>query len=171
MDHLEMVYRREETPLLSADYERQKEEGLKYHKAARITLLQTSKEKHMADFEIKKRLRKILPDYRELRIIIEDKRRGEFENRRNKAKEQIALKEKRRQQILEQRKREREATEEAERLRLEEEEKLAEKQKIQQEEKAKMVAQKRAEIEERMGKLQMQSEIQEKWEEEVEARL
>jgi translation initiation factor 3 subunit A len=29
MDHVEMVYRREEAPLLSADYEQQKEEDLK----------------------------------------------------------------------------------------------------------------------------------------------
>ncbi len=53
MDHLERANRREEAPLLSADYERQKEEDLKYHKAARITLLQTSKEKHAADLEIR----------------------------------------------------------------------------------------------------------------------
>jgi hypothetical protein len=36
--------------------------------------------------EVKKRLTKFLPDYRELRTIIEDKRRGEFEDRRDKAK-------------------------------------------------------------------------------------
>ncbi|KAF6767028.1 Proteasome component (PCI) domain protein [Kalmanozyma brasiliensis GHG001] len=180
MDHLERAYRREEAPLLSADYERQKEEDLKYHKAARITLLQTSKEKHVADLEIKKRLTKILPDYQQLRSIIEEKRRGEFEDRRRKATEQIELeKEKRRQQVREERRRERQEAEEAERraaeeeeqerVRAEEEERLAEQRRVQDAERAELEAKKRAEIEERMAKLQAQADKQRQREEEAEA--
>lgn len=180
MDHLERAYRREEAPLLSADYERQKEEDLKYHQAARITLLQTSKEKHAADLEIKKRLTKILPDYQQLRSIIEDKRRGEFEERRRKATEQIELeKEKRRQQVREDRRRERREAEEAERrrvqeeeearVRAEEQERLAEQRRVEEAQRAELEAKKRAEIEERMAKLQATADKQRQREEEAEA--
>ena len=180
MDHLERAYRREEAPLLSADYERQKEEDLKYHKAARITLLQTSKEKHAADLEIKKRLTRIMPDYQQLRSIIEEKRRGEFEERRRKASEQIELeKEKRRQQVREERRRQRQEAEEAERRRVQEEEeakvraeeeaRLTEQRRVEEAQRAELEAKKRAEIEERMAKLQATAEKQRQREEEAEA--
>ncbi|SAM85915.1 probable eukaryotic translation initiation factor eIF-3 [Ustilago bromivora] len=182
MDHLERAYRREEAPLLDADYERQKEEDLKYHKAARITLLETSKQKHVADLDIKKKLTRILPDYQQLRFIIEDKRRGEFEERRRKAAEQIELeKEKRRQQVREQRRRQREQAEEAERRRAEEEQeaatraeqevRLAEQRRVEEAQRAQLEAKKRAEIEERMAKLQATAEKQRQREEEAEAKM
>ncbi|KAN0062950.1 eukaryotic translation initiation factor 3 subunit A [Thecaphora frezii] len=182
IDHLERAYRREEIPLLQADYERQKAEDLAYHKAARITLLQTSKEKHAADLELKKRLSRVLPDYTDLRKVIEDKRKGEFEERRRNAAEQIEReKEKRRIQVRQQREREiqqaqeeeRRRAEEAERerIRAEEEKVRAEQRRIEMEEEAEREATKRAEIEQRQAKLNEMAERQRQREAEIEAKL
>ncbi|PWN53295.1 hypothetical protein IE53DRAFT_384227 [Violaceomyces palustris] len=182
MDHLERAYRREEIPLLQADYERQKAEDLAYHKAARQTLLQTSREKHTADLELKKRLARILPDYSELRKVIEEKRRGEFEERRNNAREQIeAEKEKRRIQVRQQREQERLAAEEEARRRAEEEElakiraeeeaRKAEQRRIEAEAEAEREAAKRAEIEQRQAKFNEIAERQRAKEAEIEERL
>lgn len=123
MDHLERAYRREERPLLEQDYEQQKAEDLAYHTAARETLLRSSREKHESDLELKGRLQRILPDYQELRKVIEDKRRVEFEERRSNARAQIEKeKQKRRAQILEAREDRRRAEEEEARQRKEQEE-------------------------------------------------
>ena len=182
MDHLERAYRREEIPLLEADYERQKAEDLAYHKTARVTLLETSKAKHAADLELKKRLSRVLPDYTDLRKVIEEKRKVEFEDRRQKAREQIEReKEKRRVQVREQREAEaRAAEEEAQRraeeeelarLQAEREEQLAEQRRIEAEKQAAVEAEKRAEIEKRQAKLNEIAEKQRRKEAEIEEKL
>jgi translation initiation factor 3 subunit A len=182
MDHLERAYRREETPLIAADYERQKEEDKAYHSAARTTLIETTKAKHAADLELKKRLQRIMPDYIELRKVIEGKRKEEMEARKRRADEQIEEeKQKRREQAYrdkaeaeraaeEERQR---AAEEAERAKLREEEEArqAEQRALEQEKQAEREAEKRAEIEARQARLREQGEKQRQRELEVEERL
>ena len=79
MDHLERAFRREEQPLLIADYERQKQNDRRDHDRAREIQLQTSKETHEADLLRKQRLSRLLPDYPEIRRMLLQRRQEEYE--------------------------------------------------------------------------------------------
>ena len=181
MDHMERAYRREEIPLVAKDYEKQKQEDLTYHQLARQTLLQTSKEKHEADLLTKKRLARVLGDYKSVRSVIEGKRKTEVEERKKNALEQIELeKQERRVQVtkereeerlrMEEEEREREREEEEARLREEEEERQAEARRLEEEKQKEVEAKKRKEIEERQAKLREQGDIQRQREREIEER-
>jgi len=123
MDHTERSYRKEELPLLKADYERQKATDLHTEKEARKTLLAVSKEKHQNDLILKERLKRIQPDYKELRKVLEGKRKEEFEGREKAALKKIEEeKEKRRNEFRQKKELERKKAEEAEKIRIEEEE-------------------------------------------------
>jgi translation initiation factor 3 subunit A len=182
MDHMERAYRREEIPLVIKDYERQKQEDLAYHQLARQTLIQTSREKHNADLQLKQRLARVLDDYHRVRGVIEGKRKVDMEERKKNAKEQIEIeKQKRRVQYAQEKEEEQKRAqeeeqrrldeEEKERLRAEEEERQAELQRIEQEKQQEMESVKRKEIEERQAKLQEQSEKQRQKEREIEEKL
>lgn len=182
MDHMERAYRREEVPLLERDYERQKKEDQEYHRIARQTLLQTSRDKHESDLIIKKRLARILPDYNHTRSIIEDKRKLVLEERRRRAQEQIEIeKQKRRAQIAKEREEERLREEEDARLRAEQEERDRERAEEEarqaalraeeEEKKRQLEAEKAREIQERRAKMDAQFEKQRQREAEIEARL
>lgn len=182
IDHMERAYRREEIPLIGADYERQKGEDREYHKLARKTLLETSKEKHEADLELKKRLSRVLPDYHELRKVIEGKRLSEVQERKKRAQEQIEIeKQKRRAQVQQEREEQaaqeeeerRIEAEEAERARLREEEEaaLAEQRRLEEEKEKELEAVKRAEIEARQAKLKEQADRQRQREQEIEEKM
>ena len=182
MDHMERAYRREEIPLVKKDYERQKQEDAAYHKLARQTLLQTSREKHEADLLLKKRLARVLGDYHHVRGVIEGKRREEMEERKKNASEQIEIeKQKRRAEVAKEREAER-AREEEERkqaeeeeqlakMRAEEEERQAEMQRIEQEKQKEVESKKRMEIEERQAKLREQGDRQRQRDQEIEEKM
>lgn len=182
MDHMERAYRREEIPLLKRDYENQKKEDQEYHRLARQTLIQTSREKHEADLIVKKRLARILPDYSNVRSEIESKRKEAMEERKRRAQEQIELeKQKRRAQVAREREEERLREEEEARLRAEEEEharqreeeeeRQAELRRTEEERQSQLEAEKRREIDERRARLDAQSERQRQREAEIEERL
>ncbi|MCO5553557.1 hypothetical protein L7F22_007080 [Adiantum nelumboides] len=182
IDHMERAYRREEIPLIGADYERQKAEDREYHKLARKTLLETSKEKHEADLELKKRLSRVLPDYHELRKVIEGKRLSEVQERKKRAQEQIEIEKQKRRVQVQQEREEQAAREEEERrleaeeaekakLREEEEARLAEERRLQEEKEKELESVKRAEIEARQAKLKEQAEKQRQREQEIEDKM
>lgn len=182
MDHMERAYRREEIALLQRDYERQKVEDQDYHRLARQTLLQTSREKHESDLVVKKRLARILGDYHQVRSVIEGKRKQATEERQRRANEQIELeKQKRRVQVAKEREEQRLYEEEQDRLRAEEEEeerkraeeeeRLAAVREQEEEKNRELEMQKRQEIEERQAKLKAQGELQRQREAEAEAKI
>ncbi|PWN44165.1 hypothetical protein IE81DRAFT_299437 [Ceraceosorus guamensis] len=182
MDHLERAYRREELPLVEADYEHQKEEDKANHVQAQATLVETLRQKHASDLQLKKRLQRILPDYGELRRVIEGKRKEEMEARQARANDQIEEeKQKRRVQVAAEKeeaaKRAEEERiraaeeEERQRLRREEEDRQAEQRRLEAEKEAEREAEQRAAIEARQAQLREQAEKQRAREQEIEERM
>ncbi|KDN45747.1 hypothetical protein K437DRAFT_274144 [Tilletiaria anomala UBC 951] len=182
MDHIERAYRREEIPLLGEDYERQKAVDLQFYNASHTTLLQAAKEKHEHDVEVKKRLIKILPDYKVLRAELEEKRKEEISQKKAKAQKMIEKeKAKRKAAAIQARKDEIARAEEEERLRVleeererkraEEEARREEERKAEAAQKAEAEAARRAEREAERRKLDEIAEKQRQREREAEERL
>lgn len=171
MDHIERAYRREEQPLLAADYERQQAADLANHKRAYEVQRATARERYEHDMAMKKVLSRIMPDYEGMRGMLLEKRRAAHEERVAHAQTQIEKeKEQRRADMIaareeEERRRaaeeeERAKNEEQRKLRDQEEARLAEKRRADAEREAQLEAQKRAEIEERQAALRHQAEKQ-----------
>ncbi|WFD37056.1 eukaryotic translation initiation factor 3 subunit A [Malassezia cuniculi] len=168
MDHLERAYRREEAPLLQADYERQQENDRRDHARAREVQLLASRKAHEADLARKERLMRILPDYEEIRRMLLDRRQEEYEENVRWAETEIEKEKEARRMELRRQAEEREAEERAaeERRRAAEAEaakraaeeaRLAEARREEAEREAKLEAEKRAEIEERQRALRARS--------------
>lgn len=81
MDHLERAYRREELPLLAADYERQKAADRENHMRAYRAQVAAARERHERDLAAKKTLARVVPDYEGLREKLLGKRRAEHAER------------------------------------------------------------------------------------------
>lgn len=171
MDHIERAYRREEQPLLAADYERQQAVDLANHRRAYEVQRATARERYEADMAMKKVLSRIMPDYDGMRDMLLERRRAQHQERVAQAETQIEKeKEQRRADFIaareeEERRAAAEAEErakyEAQRKQREEEEALmAEKRRADAEREAQLEAQKRAEIEERQQSLRQQAEKQ-----------
>ena len=164
MDHIERAYRREERPLLAADYERQMAMDRDNHKLAHEARVAAARERHQTDLAMKATLASVMPDYDMLRAKVLDKRRAAFKERRAEADKLIEQeKEQRRAKIVREREEAvRRAKEEEELARKREEEDKArlERQRADAEREAQLDAQKRAEIEERQAQLRRQSEMQ-----------
>lgn len=164
MDHIERAYRREERPLLAADYERQMAMDRDNHKLAHEARVAAARERHQTDLAMKATLASVMPDYDMLRAKVLDKRRAAFKERRAEADRLIEQeKEQRRARIVREREEAvRRAKEEEELARKREEEDKArlERQRADAEREAQLDAQKRAEIEERQAQLRRQSEMQ-----------
>ena len=164
MDHIERAYRREERPLLAADYERQMAMDRDNHKLAHEARVAAARERHQTDLAMKATLASVMPDYDMLRAKVLDKRRAAFKERRAEADKLIEQeKEQRRARIVREREEAvRRAKEEEELARKREEEDKArlERQRADAEREAQLDAQKRAEIEERQAQLRRQSEMQ-----------
>lgn len=164
MDHIERAYRREERPLLAADYERQMAMDRDNHKLAHEARVAAARERHQTDLAMKATLASVMPDYDMLRAKVLDKRRAAFKERRAEADRLIEQeKEQRRAKIVREREEAvRRAKEEEELARKREEEDKArlERQRADAEREAQLDAQKRAEIEERQAQLRRQSEMQ-----------
>ncbi|KAK7750944.1 eukaryotic translation initiation factor 3 subunit A [Diatrype stigma] len=140
IDHLERAFRKEEVKKLPEDYAKQREHDLAAYEALKEQTLKESKEKHKESVELKHRLERLMPIYESFRKSLHERRRDEFEGRRQNAdrelQKQIALRKKeyRERKIREKREREekeralREAEERAAKEK-EEREKRAEEQK------------------------------------------
>lgn len=134
IDHFERALRREEIPLLNKDYEVQLTQESRLYEQNRQQKLAHAAARHKESIYLKKRLERVLPDYRAYRTTIEEKKSEEFQTRQNEAHSALeAEKAKRRSayhKFQEEERREREAREreeelERERKRKEEEEAFA----------------------------------------------
>lgn len=115
LDHIERAYRKEERPLLAKDYELQQASDKTAHEIAQKSRVETARLAHQQDLETKKRLLRIMDDYKAYRAVVIDKRGEEFAEHKEAAQRKIEEeKTKKRKAVLKQR--------EEERLRLEEEE-------------------------------------------------
>ncbi|KAK9469315.1 hypothetical protein V1512DRAFT_231632 [Lipomyces arxii] len=65
IDHLERAYRKAEIPLLEQDYEKQKLADKALHEERRAAQIETAKAQFEAKVLLKKRLRRMVPDYEE----------------------------------------------------------------------------------------------------------
>lgn len=118
VDHVERAFRKEERPLVLADYERQQAEDLAAHQLALRQARDEAKEKHDSDVALKGRLARMLPDYQLIKRDIQERQAGQFARMREEAKKRIEQeKAQRKEQVL--------AERAAENVRLAEEEKMA----------------------------------------------
>ena len=123
LDHTERAFRKEEIPLLAHDYEQQQTEDRVAFEIAQKTRLEASRHGHQADLETKKRLSRLLSDYKGRREYYISRRGDEFKKRREDAERKIEKeKAKRREAVLKAREEERHRLEEEERILREKEE-------------------------------------------------
>jgi translation initiation factor 3 subunit A len=117
VDHIERAYRKEERPLLGQDYEEQQANDRLTFENMQRARIEGSKIAHQHDMETKKRLSRMMDDYRSRREAIAAKRGDEYARRQATAARKIEEeKAKRKQAVFQAR--------EEERLRIEMEEKL-----------------------------------------------
>ena len=74
LDHVERAYRKEERPLLAKDYEIQQANDKAAHEAAQKARVETARLAHQQDLETKKRLLRVVDDYKAYREVIVGKR-------------------------------------------------------------------------------------------------
>ena len=123
LDHLERAYRKEERPLLAKDYEIQQANDRAAHEIAQKSRLETARLAHQQDLETKKRLLRMMEDYKAYRAVVTSKRDEEFAKRKQAAQQKIEEeKAKKRKAVLKQREEERLRREEEERIKREKEE-------------------------------------------------
>ncbi|TCD71078.1 eukaryotic translation initiation factor 3 subunit A [Steccherinum ochraceum] len=126
LDHTERAYRKDERPLLSQDYEVQQANDKAAHEAAQKARIENYKLSHEQDIETKRRLLRMMDDYKARRDVLVDKRGEEFAKRKATAERKILEeKTKRREFVMKQREEERQRLEEEERIRREQEEEEA----------------------------------------------
>ncbi|ODN92670.1 eukaryotic translation initiation factor 3 subunit A [Cryptococcus wingfieldii CBS 7118] len=114
VDHLERAMRKEEIPLLTDDYERQKAEDRAVHEQANKLLREQAIEQQKAAKELKQRLGRMLDDYNQLKAVVESQMEDELRVAKEEAKKKVeADKARVREQII-QRKREEKARREQE---------------------------------------------------------
>lgn len=119
VDHIERAYRRDERPLLAKDYEEQQVNDQEIFSSSQRQRKEESKLLHQANVETKKRLARMLPDYRSRKGVIISKKGEQYTKKQEAAAQKIAEeKEKKKKQVL--------AAREAEKRRLEEEERIRE---------------------------------------------
>lgn len=171
VDHLERAYRKEERPLLAADYDRQKKDDLENHHRANADAREAAIAQQKHAIELKARLGRMMPDYVAARSLVESQRQAEFEAARTAAAQRIA-EEKQRflADVLARRKAEKEARdaeiaerEEEERRIAEQEEEEARAAAEQEEEEARAraeIEQRKAEAEEKAAALRAEREAQ-----------
>ena len=123
LDHVERAYRKEERPLLAKDYEVQQASDKAAHEAAQKARIETARISHQQDIQTKKRLLRVVDDWKAYRDVIAGKRSEEFKKRLAQAQKKIdEEKAKRRAAVLKEREEERLRLEEEERIRREKEE-------------------------------------------------
>ncbi|KAJ3552544.1 hypothetical protein NM688_g4097 [Phlebia brevispora] len=123
LDHIERAYRKEERPLLAKDYDDQQASDKAAHEAAQKARIEASKLAHQQNLETKKRLARVMDDYKAYRATVESRRGEEFTKRQELAEKKIEEeKTKRRNLIVKEREEEAARRAEEERLRREKEE-------------------------------------------------
>lgn len=126
VDHIERAYRKEERPLLGRDYEQQQANDRATFEALQKARIEGAKISHQQDIETKKRLSRMMDDYRSRRDVIATKRGDDFAKRKEDASRKInEEKAKRRKAVLDERERERLRLEHEEKIRREKEEEEA----------------------------------------------
>lgn len=123
LDHTERAYRKEEVPLLAEDYERQMAEDLESYNKMVEQRLQAARDAHAEAVANKKRLSRMMDDYKAKKLEITRKREMEYARKKAEADRMIdEAKEERRREIARALEGERRRKEEEERKRREEEE-------------------------------------------------
>ena len=123
LDHTERAFRKEERPLLAQDYERQQEEDRKAHETSQVDRIEGAKLAHQQDLDTKRRLSRMMAEYKERREVYISKRGEEFTKKHEEAARKITEeKEKRKKAVLKAREEERHRLEEEERIHREQEE-------------------------------------------------
>lgn len=174
LDHVERAMRQEERPLLAKDYERQQKADRMYHEAAVKAHREAAATKHTHDLALKKRMAKILDDYRKIRHDMEEKRKEEFADKREAAQRKIEEEKQKRIQLYREKKAEQEARKEREKKETAEREAEAARRAVEEEKrKAEREAQavkEKAEYEEKRRQLDAMAAKQREKEAEIEAR-
>ena len=85
IDHFERALRREEIPLLNKDYEDQLAQEARIYEQNRQQKLTLAAARHKESINMKKRLERVLPDYKAYRTTIAEKQSEEFQDRQNEA--------------------------------------------------------------------------------------
>jgi translation initiation factor 3 subunit A len=89
LDHVERAYRKEERPLIAKDYEHQQAEDLEVYNKAVALKLQATRDAHAEALETKRRLSRMMEDYKAKRIEIARKRGEEFARKKEEAGRKI----------------------------------------------------------------------------------
>ncbi|KAK4688818.1 translation initiation factor 3 subunit A, partial [Tremellales sp. Uapishka_1] len=89
VDHLERAFRKEERPLLVADYERQKKEDKVDHERSNVAAKEQAIHDQKTRLEAKTRLSRMMPDYLVAREKVESQQKAEFESARKSAAKKI----------------------------------------------------------------------------------
>ena len=101
VDHVERAFRKEERPLVLADYERQQADDLVAHQLLVKETRDQAKEKHDSDVLLKNRLARMLPDYQKIKKDIHERQADSFEKTRKEAEVKIKeAKEKLRKEVF-----------------------------------------------------------------------
>jgi translation initiation factor 3 subunit A len=123
VDHIERAYRKEERPLLGQDYEEQQANDRLTFENLQKARIEGSKIAHQHSIETKKRLSRMMDDYRSRREAIIAKRGDEYARRQEAAARKIEEeKAKRKKAVFQAREEERLRIEKEDRLRREKEE-------------------------------------------------
>ena len=89
LDHTERAFRKEERPLLALDYERQQAEDRAAWEEAQKRALEEAKQAHRRNLETKKRLSRMLDDYRSRKDVYISSRGEEYARKKREAEKKI----------------------------------------------------------------------------------
>ncbi|TPX30121.1 hypothetical protein SmJEL517_g06243 [Synchytrium microbalum] len=174
-DFVERAFRKEEIPLLLKDFEEQKEAEKTFQDALREATIEAARKKHTEAMQVKERMMRMLPDYREYRSKLEVKRNEEYHKLEQEAAKQIAAaKEKRKADYIKRKEEDRRRAEEEERIAAEEAEarrKMEEEEEFLENKRQEELAVRKAEEAERMRKLDEQAAKQREREKAAEDKL
>ncbi|KAG8810756.1 eukaryotic translation initiation factor 3 subunit A, partial [Serendipita sp. 399] len=150
IDHIERAFRKAEIPLLVDDYTRQQAEDKVAFETSIQGALEVAKKTHQENIDAKRRLSRIMVDYRSFATSLNADRLQDYERRRKQANEKaIEEKRRRREAVNQERQRLAQEREENERILREQEE---ERQRIEQEREAEERRKREEEEAERLAK-------------------
>ncbi|WVW85592.1 hypothetical protein I302_107630 [Kwoniella bestiolae CBS 10118] len=125
VDHLERAMRKEERPLLTEDYEKQKVQDKVEHERINKESKEAAIQQQKASVELKNRLGRMLPDFLTVRDTVEGQREKEFKLAREKARAKVDEEKKKLKEKLIERKKAEKAKRDEERRQAEERERQA----------------------------------------------
>ena len=123
LDHTERAFRKEERPLLALDYERQQAEDRAVFEEAQKRAIEEAREAHKLNLEAKKRMSRMLGDYKARKDFYIGRRGAEYAKKKADAEAKIEKEMKERYNaVMKEREERRREIEEEERIRREKEE-------------------------------------------------